>query len=147
MNELAFRPAVLSKEPFPLDKAVATPDEVFIAHGWHREWRDSPWAGTLPHNVSFAAVLETIRQLAQRGTTFEVLESPEFDVFVGFIAFEPEVLHFVYVKDTLRERGFANLLLKASGLTPGASYTHRTRWSRYLPFKRHRPEIARRRKR
>ena len=142
---LTVRPAVLSVSPFPHDKSEATPDEVFIADGWWKSWRSSPWAGTIARNLSFDVTLNTIRQLAIRGADFRVLESPEFETYVGFICTEgDDVLHYIFVKDILRERGFSKALLGAVNLPTGYRYTHRTRLSKWLPRGRHRPDIARR---
>lgn len=77
-----------------------------------------------------------------------LLESPSVETFVGFIAYEVRkdgrhVLHYVYVKDALRRRGFGRQLLEALDLNRYL-YTHRTRFTKYLPRGTHRPELARR---
>ena len=77
-----------------------------------------------------------------------ILESPAIETFVGFVAYEVRsdgrnVLHYIYVKDALRRRGFGKKLLDVVD-TNRYFYTHRTRFSKYLPRGTHRPEFARR---
>lgn len=146
MNDaLIVRPANLGKVPFPHDKKDSTPDEIFIADGWWKSWRASPWAGTIARNLSFDVTLNTIRQLAIRGSKFIILDSPEFETYAGFACTEgDDVLHYIFLKEFLRERGLSKELFAATGLQPGYRYTHRTRLTKRLPYGKHRPDIARR---
>lgn len=154
---LRTRPAQLSNPPFPIRKEDATPDEVFILDGYWKSWRRSQYAGTTPHNWSMALAIETLQQLAARGAQFTIMDSPRIETLVGFICFEPsekrDVLHYVFVKKKLRERGWGSELIAAAHLRDGFVYTHRTRDTQYIlrdyyssklqRFRRHKPELAR----
>lgn len=143
---LSIRDAKLGDPPFPVDKTKSTPDEVFIADGWYKSWRSSPYAGTGRRRNAFYEVLDTIRDLSERGMSIRVLESPRFDRLCGFIAYEQfpngrYVLHYLYVKDALRRKGFGTKLLGEID-TSRYLYTHKTRFTKYLPKGKHEREIA-----
>ena len=147
---LRTRPAQLSPSPFPANKEDATPDEIFVADGWYKTWKASKYAGTNQANCVFHDTLNTIRALANRGMQIYILEGTTVDTLVGFIAFEIRhdnryVLHYVYVKEMLRNRGFGKKLMGLI-VTRGLFYTHRTPDSKLLGLGNvgHEPKFARR---
>lgn len=147
---LRLREASLSSSPFPDDKLEATPDEIFVADGWHKSWVNSPWAGTVRRHRAFGETLATIRDLAERGMKIFILEGTTVETFVGFVAYEVRhdgryILHYLYVKDALRRRGFSKDLMTLID-TDRYFYTHRTRFTKYLPKGQHRREYATRRR-
>ena len=91
-----------------------------------------------------------MRQLAMRGAEFLVMEAD--GVLIGFVCFELDarknrVLHYVYVKEALRERGWGRQLLDAAKMRGGFKYTHRTYASNvYLKLNpsNHKPSFCRR---
>lgn len=115
------------------------PDEVrFILDAWARSYRDSPWSGTITNDKYAEISRWTITALVARGAQV-LVAIPEVGPrrVVGFVCYEkPDVLHYVYVKQSFRGRGVARLLVDAAkfGLgtkTPGR-FTHRTRASGWL---------------
>ena len=121
---------------------------MFIADAWYKSWRGSKWAGTGRYTNSFSEVHNTIKALTERGMQIDILEGTTIDTIVGFIAYEVRtdgryVVHYVFVKDALRKRGFSKQLFEGIP-TKGLIYTHKTKLSRYLPRGSHRNEIARR---
>lgn len=139
--------------PFPNDKSLATPDEIVIVDSYWKSWRKSDWAGTYPRNWSLPVAMETLRQLAERGAQFMVLDSPLVNTLAGWICYEVDkkgrlVLHYLFIKSKLRRRGFSKLLLEGAGFTRQHIYTHRTNDTKYIkalkpPQWGHKPDLAR----
>lgn len=110
-------------------------DDAFVVMAWLRSFRDSVMHGPLPPDLYWMVYREVIqRLLARPAVRCLVLESPADDVLVGFIAHEPgwrrwsnrrrqweeyHVVHYLYVRNSLRGNGFARRLLDAAGVRPG----------------------------
>jgi len=128
----------------------ATDDDMrFVFNSWINSFRRSPWAGVLQNHRAYALHAETIRALIARGAVVSVACNAERPTqILGWACTEQgdlPVLHYVYVKDFLRQRGLATALLRAVGVEGDYLYTFRTSFAKYLPKNgRHAPGAARR---
>jgi hypothetical protein len=126
----------------------AGPDTAFLFSAWIGSYRDSPWAGTLPQHLATPVHKATINQLLARGMRVVMAVNPDdADQILGFIAYEPGVLHYIFVKDVFRRQGIAGGLLALAGFDRDQqlTYTFRTADVAKLKCSReHRPELARR---
>lgn len=124
-------------------------DLPFILDGWIRSWRTSPWAGCVPNNLIWETTRSCIAGLVARGARVDVAEVARSDGgsrLVGFVCYEPGVLHYVFVKKTgFRGLGIGRMLVdRVPGQGPGIM-THRTPMSSWLLDLgwRHDPVLAR----
>lgn len=110
-------------------------DLPFVLDGWIRSWRTSPWAGCIPNNLIWEVTRGCVASLLARGATLEVAEVDRGDGsarLVGFVCWEPGVLHYVFVKKNgFRGLGIGRWLVDRSFDRPGA-FTHRTTMSSWL---------------
>lgn len=120
MSSIAFRP------PLPTDHN-------FILSSWLESFRRSPNAGVLPDKPFYDSHRAHLEELLSRPSArvlccYSPSEAPPNDLF-GFIAWQPGVLHYVYVKHAYRKMGVAKALVLQAGLEPekGLTYTYRTR--------------------
>lgn len=107
----------------------------FILDGWIRSWRTSPWAGCIPNNLIWEVTRSCIASLMLRGARIDVAEVSRTDGtprLVGFVCYEGDVLHYVFVKRTgFRGLGIGRLLVEHAFDRPG-TFTHRTPMSGWL---------------
>jgi GNAT superfamily N-acetyltransferase len=67
---------------------------------------------------------DLIKKLIAESAVIVATPSDDFELIVGYAVFEPEVLHWLYVKSSFRRMGVASELMKHSGLCDNFSYTH-----------------------
>lgn len=120
-------------------RPAAPGDLHFVVKSWLRSYANSPYAGAITRERQMSAIKGTIADLHERpGTQAWVAclkDRPNF--IVGFVVFEEGrdfgLVHYVYVKDNFRDRGFGRWLVsKASGDHDRTLYTHKTSRSHYL---------------
>lgn len=124
-----------------------TTDVAFLYAAWIGSYEKSPWAGVLPGHAAYSIHKATIALLLQRGMKVTMAVNPDDDQqILGFIAREPGLLHFVFVKDMFRQQGIASALLTSAGFdrTQPLLHTFRTLDARYLGRLVHKPGLARR---
>lgn len=140
-------------EPAPWHEIrPATPAELpSVYESWAGTWRRSRSAGVIPNHRFSEITFEAITQLLQRGARVDVLTAKAAPgVVLGWIAYEHDrrsdqlVLHYLFVKDGFRRRGYSKLLLAAAGVGEKFLYTFSTPFMRYYKGGFHMPEIARR---
>lgn len=89
-------------------------DYVFIMDSWMRSYRKSP-DSNLPDSFFFAAY-RAIAGLLLKTSTVEVMVTPDNnDAILGYVVYDPGVVHWVYVKRDYRESGLAHILIKRAG--------------------------------
>lgn len=124
-----------------------TQDDVpFIFNSWLKSFRTSPFAGVIPNHLYYEVYRTTIEDLIARGAEVLVAcDSAKETRILGYICFEPNCLHYLYVKDPYLKLGVSDLLITESGLLPTAFYTFKYRQvESALPQGKWVPEIARR---
>lgn len=103
-------------------------DRGLIFGYWLRSFARSEFAKSMVEPIYMASQHRLIERVLERGSC--LILHPEGDpaTGLGWIAYEPGVLHFVYVKGRLRRHGLGRILLDAAGMLgpEGITYTHRT---------------------
>lgn len=124
-------------------------DLSFLFKAWLSSYRKSERAGVIPDHLFYPVHKAAINQLIARGMRITMAVSPDDrDQILGFIAYEPgPILHYIFVKDFVREQGVASLLLASANFAPDGPIFH-TYWTSDLKrrFKNtvHKPGFARR---
>jgi hypothetical protein len=125
-----------------------------VVHTWLSSFRNSKWAGTIPNNLFNEVQARAIRQLFDRGATVTCCVNPlRPEQVLGWICTETTrkgepVVHYVFVKPSVRQHGIARTLFAATGIDPKShfAYTHRTDDAAYFPGGMFAPMIARRKR-
>lgn len=91
-----------------------TPDDnAFILSSWKQSYR-----ATYPdlHSGPFFSSLEQqLRKIRKRSKILVACDPERPEFIVGYVVYEPEAVHYIYVKEIRRENGVARELLKACG--------------------------------
>jgi hypothetical protein len=122
-------------------------DLPFLFKAWISSYEKSPWAGTIPSHLGYDIHKATIHQLLLRGMKVTMAVNPDDDQqILGFLAHEPGLLHYVFVKDLFRRQGVATKLLADANFdrTQPLLTSFRTPDAGYLGKLVHRPGLARR---
>lgn len=80
-------------------------------------------------DVFFQGHQNRIKEALKRSTCLICTTQEDESQICGWIVFEPETIHFCYVKNPLRRFGVAKKLLSHAS---ARSYSHHTKYSRYL---------------
>ena len=117
-----------------MSAAAATPDDVlpvivrelrdtdwhFVCHSWSRNTR-------LRSRSALRRAHSWYEELRVRGTRFLVAANPEDeDQIFGWVCFEDNIVHYIFVKPIYRDQGIARSLFAGSGLT---STTYCVNWN------------------
>lgn len=118
---------------------------------WAGTWKRSRSAGCIPNHLFNEVTFTAITQLLQRGMQVRVLTAvAQPSVVLGWIAYEQDkrssqpIVHYLFVKDGFRQRGYSKLLLAHVGGADRFVYTHQTSFSQYYKGGYHNPGVARR---
>ena len=111
----------------------------FVYDSWTRAVaRDSIWHPNVgkrgvartpvPPSLSLHYHDITLKKLLPKCTLLSACDPDDVDVILGYICFEPDVLHFVYVKGGFRRMGIGGRLLGVAGidLSGDIVVSHRT---------------------
>lgn len=131
-----------------LIRPVKATDLNFVFDSWMKQWRQSPWAGTIPNHMYYETQRTLIEDLIARGARI-VVAYPEGreDVILGWACGEEKegktVLHYAYVKDPFLGLGIqTRLVSQLPGTSPGF-VTHVLPYREFSKWQ-HVPEMARR---
>lgn len=130
----------------------AAPEELpGVYESWAGTYKRSRSAGVIPNHLFEQVTFTAITQLLQRGARVAVLAAKSApSVVLGWVCYELDkrseqtIVHYLFVKDGIRQRGYGQLLLDAVGAGKKFIYTHRTPYAKYWPGAHHNPGIARR---
>jgi GNAT superfamily N-acetyltransferase len=125
----------------------AATDLNFVFKAWISSYERSPWAGTIPAHLTYDIHKATIIQLMQRGMRITMAVNPDdHNQILGFLAHEPGLVHYLFVKDLFRRQGVASNLLASANFDRTAPLltSFRTPDAKYLGKLLHRPGLARR---
>jgi hypothetical protein len=133
---------------------IRPPDSVEmtgIYEAWAGTWKRSRAAGCIPNHLFEKVTGAAITQLLERGMEIRVLAAATHPgVLLGWVAFERDrradgvIVHYLFTREPVRQRGIAKLLLADIGAGDRFIYTHKTGCSRWWPRARHNPGAARR---
>jgi hypothetical protein len=136
--------------PLAIRAYDALTDRNFVYKAWISSFERSEWAGVMPAHVFYDLHKITINQLIARGMKIAMAVNPDDDQqIIGFLAYEPGLVHYCFCKDPFRQQGVASLLLAYANFDRSRPIlaSFRTDDARYLSkgrTLRHRPELARR---
>ena len=123
VNDLAASESITFRE---LDPGGHGRELGFIYDSWTRAVaRDSIWQPNVgkrgvartpvPPSLSLYYHDITLKKLLPKCTLLAACDPDDLDVILGYICFEPDVLHFVYVKGGFRRMGIGNGLMDEAG--------------------------------
>lgn len=119
-------------EATPLKLRPAVPGDVaFLSSTWKQNfWRESPWANRIRWPIFDAGHAPIVQRLLERSKVLVACDPTLEDEIAGYLVWEPNVLHWAYVKPAFRRAGVFSSLLAATGLPAdlaGVAVTHGTR--------------------
>lgn len=136
------------------DIRPAAPAELpAVYESWAGTHKTSRTAGCIPNHLYAEVTFAAITGLLQRGAKVSVLTAQDApSVVLGWVCWEPDrrgprpIVHYIFVRDGFRERGYASLLLKSIGIGSGERfiYTHETSFAKRFKGGAHNPGVARR---
>ena len=85
-------------------------------------------------DVFFQGHQEKIKETIKNGECFVCVAPDDENQIIGWIAMSATAVHYCYVKQVFRQMGVAKqlMLLTQARITPIFSYSHYTRYSKYL---------------
>lgn len=102
-------------------------DSAFIIDSWLRSYfGHSYFAQEIPKAVFFRSHCELIKKLILRGSVKVAVKREDPDIILGYIAFEKEKLHYIYIKESFRGFGICRKLLMENNFFDGTIITHLT---------------------
>ena len=102
----------------------------FLQSSWLRSFRESRYIGPISPRAYWPAYQETICEVLERSLAKVMTTAEDPSDILGYVVYEQgalPIVHYIYVKHTVRRSGIATALLAAA--LPGAtgfSYTFRT---------------------
>ena len=123
VNDLAASESITFRE---LDPSGSGRELGFIYDSWTRAVaRDSIWQPNVgkrgvartpvPPSLSLYYHDITLKKLLPKCTLLAACDPDDLDVILGYVCYEPDVLHFVYVKGGFRRLGIGNRLMDEAG--------------------------------
>lgn len=111
-------------------------DRAMVANNWLRSFRESPYAKHMRNDVYYGghsplvnALIDAcqIRVASIYVPSHDLPSGPESRVDIGWVCFQPGVLHYAYVKELYRRSGVSSALLESAGVPNWEDpvYTHR----------------------
>lgn len=102
-------------------------DEAFLFDSWLRSfYNNSPFTKFVSWGEYSSRHYELIKQLVAKSTISMAAMANEPDVIIGYLVYEPRVLHYAYTKEGFRSFGICNKLIKHANLPKRARVTHIT---------------------
>lgn len=103
-------------------------DQAFVYSTWLRNYKYSSYfAKRIKPAIFFAGQHKVIDHLLAKPSTKVVVacDRNDADTIMGYLAFEPGVVHFVFVKDAYRKLGVATALFASQRIDVNqAKFTH-----------------------
>ena len=108
-------------------------DEAFVIDSWMRSfYTNSPFTIYLPRKEFQVKHLPIINRLIGKSTIRLAVEGMSPDIIVGYIVYEPEVMHYVYVKEAFRGFGIGRRLIAQCDFPSCPRVTHLTERGRQI---------------
>ncbi len=99
---------------------LATPDDIsFIYATWLRSYRnDSPATKYIGTELFYKQHEKLLDNLLGASTTKVIIacDTQDHELIFGYMAFEPGILHFIYVKKPFRHMGIMHQLLESQSI-------------------------------
>jgi len=89
----------------------------FIYATWLRSYKhDSPLTKYTKRTLFFDEHQKLLDRLLPKIQVIVACDENDQDLIFGFLAFEPKIVHFVYVKEPFRKMGIARKLIESQGI-------------------------------
>jgi len=92
-------------------------DRPFVASSFIRSFRKSPYVGLIPAQLYQPVYGAIVDGILDRSRTMVSFNHENQKQTFGFVTFDPDVLHYVYVKRPFRNMGIAGRLLTQAGFS------------------------------
>lgn len=106
-------------------------DRAFLIATWLNNYRrESYFAARICDAVFFSRHHEIVDELLRRSTVSVACDPQDKDCILGYMVWEPDALHWIYVKKSFRKLGIARELFRHSKLPEdldGVQVTHATK--------------------
>lgn len=121
---------MISTEAIEVRKFNPESDEAFVYSTWLKNYKHSSYfAKRIRPMVFFKGHRVLVDHLLKKESAKTLVAHPKNDpdTILGYLTFEPQVVHFVFVKDPFRKMGIATVLLRAAQIElETATFTHWT---------------------
>lgn len=102
-------------------------DKNFILSSWLRSYRNSQFAKKIQPEIYYANHARVVEHMIQTCTILVACDPTAPYVTYGYICYQPELIHYIYVKYPFRKLKIATILLESSLLKPPYIITHLTK--------------------
>lgn len=89
----------------------------FINHSWLKSYRNLPPVTSIPNYVYWPKQTPIVAGLIERSQVLVLADGQDHDHIVGYVVYERKcdvcIVHYVYIKQTYRRLGLAQLLLNS----------------------------------
>ena len=117
----------MQKKPIFAPREMLRSDRAFICNSWLKSYRTEK--KDVRTGVYFRGQHDIISEILDRdGVTVIVMYVPSQgeDAIAGWICFEDDTLHYVYLKGAYRGFGLSKVLLEVAGIKDSCRYSHKT---------------------
>lgn len=117
----------------PVKLRDTTIDDVpFITSSWLLSYRNSGNTRVIPNDLYFKHQDNLIKTLLATKQSLVVCMEDDPTHILGYIVFEPSIIHYLYIKQPFRMNGFARSLIQAAA--PNAMSLTITHYSRSVSY-------------
>jgi len=115
-------------------RAYEPSDEGFVLKSWLKSYRTAPANFRLRDREYYEERMPLVKHLVDRGRVLLAVDVEDPDLAFGWVCYEKNVLHYVYVKEAFRRLGIATELFEHSINIDGAEPVYLTHMHRKTPF-------------
>lgn len=106
---------------------IPSDDSAFVIDSWLRSYYGhSYFAQEISKAMFFKNHAEVVKRFLLRGSVKLAVKREDPDVILGYIAFEKNKVHYVYIKESFRGFGLCRKLLQENNFFDGTTITHLT---------------------
>ena len=106
----------------PTLRAATKDDTAFVFSSWLKSYRNGPAVRLMNNEDYFRCQAEIITQVLAKSVTLLACDPEDTSVIWGFVVFDEDDCHYIYVKHLLRGHGIASLLWDAAGHPHNATH-------------------------
>ncbi len=105
----------------------ANPDDIsFIYATWLKSYHYDSWTRSIAKSVYFDNYKLVIDRLLNQSEVLVACHPTDENVILGYCVFEPNLIHYMFIKEAFRRFGIATDLIKKAGVKESATITHKT---------------------
>jgi hypothetical protein len=95
-----------------------TTDEAFVIDSWMRSLYDLlPFKRYRNKKTFWDRTLKVVTDIISHSEIIVAVDPEDHDLIVGYVVFEPDYLHYIYIKGLFRHQGLFDKLIQEAGLT------------------------------